>query len=434
MQTIYRIILNTVFSFYIIFHAAYFSITDNVYKAFVDFCWLARVSNVEFLKEIGIKAVQRILKREIDSGSKALIESFRKSNTVKQYELKYAEFGKGKQDIFRDIIVLKSATEHEKGVLLLKYAITFEAFIHFLDVEKLLESYDFVLEPCWSGYYNTNVLMWLFPKHKNSIYVQCYTENDYEIIEKLMPYFIPIKMGPADWVNSEIFKPDHTIEKNYDIIMVANWSKGKNHFRLFDALKKIKNRKISVLLIGFNWGGRTKKDILIESKRINNPYIIIEIKENLSHSEVVKCLNRSKIFVFLSNKEGDNKALVEAIFTDTPVIVYRKTIGGAALRVNEKTGIFSDFYNLHKNIEFMLDNYKRFSPRKWAVENTGSTNATNRLNRRIKKNVLLNKNLYSINIAEKINSPNLSYRDPYIRIKFLKDYQKIKDHQIIRHP
>lgn len=432
MQQTFFAVSNAGFSFFITIRAVYFLITRNLYKAFCDFCWLARVSNVSFLKSIGANAVHRVIRRKIDSGSNALIESFRGSSSAKRYENKYTEFGIGEQDIFRDIIVLKAATDNEKGVVLLKYAITFEALLLFFDVEKLLERFIFVLEPCWAGFYNSNILMWIFPKYKNRVFVQCYTQNDYEIVEKYKPYLIPIKMGPADWVNSDIFRPDDSIKKEYDIIMVANWAKGKNHFRLFNALKKLKNREISVLLIGYKWGGRTKDDILQESKRVKNPLIKINIKENLPHNEVVQCLNRSKIFVFLSNKEGDNKALVEAMFTGTPVIVYKDTVGGAALRVNEMTGIFSDFHDLHLNIEYMLDNFKKYHPRDWAFENTGSTNTTKRLNSILKKYAGLDEDPYTKDITEKINSPNLAYRDQNNRITFGKEYQLIKNHRLMK--
>ena len=51
-------------------------------------------------------------------------------------------------------------------------------------------------------------------------------------------------------------------------------------------------------------------------------------------AQVADYVSQCKVFVFLSKKEGDNKALVEAMFTNVPAIVFDKTIGGAGSRIN----------------------------------------------------------------------------------------------------
>jgi len=400
---------------------------NSSYKGFSDFCWLVRVSEIKPFNTIGKWLVQRHIDTIFRNGKNHILESFRKSSYPSKYIAKYSISEVGKQDIFRDIIVLKSPSTNEKGVIMLKYAQTFEAFLYFFDVNELLNKYYFVLEPCWAGYCNTNILMWLFPNHKNKIIVQCYTKEDYEFISTLKPFLLPVKLGPADWVNTDNFKPLQIKNKFYDIVMVANWAFIKRHIILFKTLQKIKNRKINVLLIGYAWGGRTSQDIWNEARIIDNGLINIEIMENLTHAEVVKHLSNSKIFIFLTRKEGDNKALVEAMFTDVPVIVYKDTIGGASSRINESTGILSSYENLDKNILYMLDNYQKFSPRKWAIKNTGSINATKKINNIIKRHALLENENFTEYIVEKINSPNLEYKNPSDRQKFKQDYDYIKN-------
>jgi glycosyltransferase involved in cell wall biosynthesis len=422
----------TLFSIFLVFRAPFFVLSKNAYRGFSDFCWLARVSNVKFLNFFAKYAIERYLKIVKKTNSDFIIKSFRKNSIVKSYEKKYSIGRKGKQDIFRDIIVLKPFKNNEKGVILLKYAMTFEAFIYFFDISKLLNKYFFILEPCWAGYYCTNILMWIFPKHLNQIFIQCYTEEDFEIISKYSPYLRPVRLGPADWVDIEKFKPIKKKIKKYDLIMVANWAKGKGHLVLFKALKKIKDRRINVILIGYKWAGRSKEDILKEAKIINNPLINIDIEENLPHADVVDRLNNSKVFVFLSQKEGDNKALVEAIFTDVPVIVYDRTVGGAKFRVNDETGIFSSYDALDKNIIYMLDNYQKLNPRKWALKNSGSLNSTQILNDMIKKISKDNNEQYSSALVEKINSPNLAYKNEKFKELFCEDYRYILSCKIVR--
>jgi len=417
----YKPLISSASAFIFLRNLYYYAIKDH-YRRFADCCWLVRVAKTRPLSTFG----QRIIEREIaavsDNGKNRILESFLHGSYPQKYIKKYSISGVGKQDIFRDIIILKSATTDEKGVILLKYSQTFEAFLYFFDVPKLAENYYFVLEPCWAGYHITNILMWLSPKLKNNVLVQCYTREDFEFISTLKPFLVPIKLGPADWVNAENFRPNPNENKVYDLIMVANWALIKHHKLLFKALKKIQGRKLNICLIGYAWGGRTSQDILDEAKIINNTSVNIDIKENLSHRDVVKYLNKSKVFVFLTRKEGDNKALVEAMFTNVPVIVYKETIGGASSRVNEQTGILSSFEELDSNINYMLDNYKSFSPREWAQRNTGSENATALVNNVLKGISLKKGESYATGIVEKINSPNLAYKDSTHYKKFEADY------------
>lgn len=416
-------------SAFILARSGYYALTKNIFSQFIDYCWLARVSDVTPFDGIGKYLANRQLDKIIRYGQNHLIPAFRKSKLTQTYIQKYSISGRGKQDIFRDVIVLKSPSDNELGVILLKYAITFEAFILFFDVEKVLEKYIIVLEPCWSGYYNTNILMWLLPNYPNRIYVQCYTEDDYEHISALQPYFRPVELGPADWVDSNKFKPDEYVNKIYDLIMVANWSIIKKHRILFNALNKIDDRQIRILLIGFPWGGRTAEDIRRELKTVQQKNIEVEIKENVSHAEVVECLNRSKVYIFLSEKEGDNKALVEAMCSNLPAIVYENTIGGARRRINKATGAFSSYKSLDQTILYMLDNYHKFNPRQWALSNTGSTISTHKLNSIIKATELSAGRKYEFDIVEKINAPNLAYKNPQHLIKFEHDYLLLKQCQ-----
>jgi hypothetical protein len=75
----------------------------------------------------------------------------------------------------------------------------------------------------------------------------------------------------------------------------------------------------------------------------------------------------------------------------------------------------------------MMDHHKEFSPRKWALENTGSFNSTARLNNCIKQLAKINGEFFTRDIAEKINSPNLEYKHPEQRQFFEKSYDEIQN-------
>lgn len=332
----------------------------------------------------------------------------------------YSISGRGTHDIFRDLIVLKKYAPDEKGVILLKYARTFDAVIALFDVKRLMERYVFVLEPCWAGYCDPSILMFIVPGHP--VVVQCFTEEDYQFIREVGEPLVPIRLGPADWVDADLFTPSQIHEKPYDLVMVANWAAHKRHLQLFHALNRIKDRKLRVLLIGFPWGGRTADDIKREAEVVQNDLIRIDILEQLRQSELVGYLNQCKVFVFLSRKEGDNKALVEAMFANVPAIVFDKTIGGASSRVTAETGIFSSDEALPENILYMVDHYREFHPRQWALRHTGSSVATAALNEILKRT-----NGFTRGVVEKINSPNLSYKDERVRKDFESEYHFISE-------
>jgi glycosyltransferase involved in cell wall biosynthesis len=357
------------------------------------------------------------------TGRNPLVAAYLASSLSRRCAATFSLAGTGPNDLFRDLIVLKAATGDEPGVILLKYARTFEAVVALLECDRLLERYTFVLEPCWAGYCDPALLMHFSPGHP--VVVQCFTAEDLAFVESVGPPFAPVPLGPADWVSADVFRETAPQAKPYDLVMVANWGAHKRHAELFRALSRIDDRRIRVLLIGFPWAGRTASDIRREARTIAGSRFEIEIIEQVSQVELARYLSLCKAFVFLSRKEGDNKALVEAMFADVPAIVYDRSIGGAVNRINAATGILSSDEDLANNICFMLDHYRDFSPRAWALEHTGSPIATRVVDDALRRIAAECGGRYTRGIVEKVNAPNLAYRRPETRAAFQADYEFI---------
>jgi glycosyltransferase involved in cell wall biosynthesis len=404
-----------------------FLVVGNCYRGMNDLCWVSRVAGVAPLKNLADTFIRRMIERVERGGKNILVDSYLSDKASCACASLYSLSGLGPRDIFRDLIVLKSSSPDEKGIILLKYARTFEAVIALFHLPKLLDRYLFVLEPCWAGYCDTSILMFIAPGHP--VIVQCFTEEDYRFIASIGAPLVPIRLGPADWVDADLFSNVQSEDKAYDLVMVANWEPHKRHAQLFRALSKINHRKIRVLLVGFQLGGRTADDIKREAEVIRNPLIKIDILENLPAQEVARHLGQCKVFVFLSRKEGDNKALVEAMFVGVPAIVFDKTIGGARARINPATGMLASDEELSDKIVYMLDHYEEFSPRTWAFQHTGSSVATQVLNDLIHRTVIESGGRFTQNIVEKTNAPNLGYKNPTQRNLFEKDYEFILSSQ-----
>lgn len=420
---VFRFLIST----FIFLRGTIFFCLSNTYNGTSDYCWLHRVSDIRLFQWISGVKIKKIVRQININGENIILKSFLKSKNAIASKSRYSLSGKGKLDIFRDIIVLKSPSKNERGVLLIKYTPTFDSFLSYFDINEIFKKYYIVLEPSWAGYCDPSILM--FISNKSTVVVQCFTDEDYEFIASLQSKMVPIRLGPADWVDSDLFKPMQTRDKKYDLVMVANWGRYKQHKELFKALRRIHDRHVKVLLIGFDWGNRTQYDILREAEIINSDLVHIEIKEMISQEEISQLLRQSKVFLFLSKKEGDNKAIVEAFFCNVPAIVYENAIGGARNRINKMTGIFSSYGELGKNIIYMLDNYKNFLPREWSLQNTGSSIATSILNSFIKKIAILNAEKFTTNIVEKTNSPNLNYKKVSNQVVFKQEYYQIHNMQ-----
>lgn len=395
------------------------------YRAIEDFCWVARVSGIPLLRRVAEKRVHQIADTVRTTGKNPLLDWYLDDVESRRVAESYAIVGSGRRDVFRDLLVLKEWQPGEKGVIVLKYARTFHAVAAIFEMRRLMERYTFVLEPCWTGYCDPALL--LFLSAHGPVIVQCFTEQDHEFVSRLGAPLVPVRLGPADWVDASVFDIDTSRPRSTDLVMVANWGRHKRHAKLFEALSRIKDRDIRVLLVGFAWAGRTAADVKREAARWASPNIDIEFAENLSHAELAARLTDCKVFVFLTRKEGDNKALVEALFCGVPAIVYRETVGGASSRINDSTGILSSDEELTDKVVYMLDHYREFKPRQWALENTGSGVATRVLDDAIRNAVSGAGDLYSTGIVEKRNAPNLAYKDDDVRALFESDYEFVKD-------
>lgn len=407
---------------------AFFFMVGNCYRGLNDLCWVSRVSGAGYWKRLADGVIQRVIAGIKRDRKNILVDSYLASKASARCAALYSiTGGGGAHDIFRDVIVLKSPSTGEKGVILLKYARTFDAVVAIFDLPRLLDRYLFVLEPCWAGYCDPSILMFLTPGHH--VIVQCFTEEDHRFISSIGRPFIPVRLGPADWVDTDRFANVHTGDKTYDLVMVANWAAHKRHAELFRALSQIRDRKIRVLLIGFPWGSRTADDIRREAALAGNAAVEIDILEQVPQQKLARHLSQCKVFVFLSRKEGDNKALVESMFVGLPAIVFDKTIGGARARINPLTGILASDEELSGKILYMLDHYKEFSPRAWALKHSGSSMSTRVLSDVIRRLASEAGEKFTEDIQEKTNSPNLAYKDSARRDQFKQDYEFIRSCQ-----
>src|SRR5690606_17483308 len=143
--------------------------------------------------------------------------------------------------------------------VLLKFNSTIRDFPIFVDMKKFLADYYLVLEPSWTGFVDEDILQ--YTAYDEPIWVLSAYGDDYRFLEKLSMNLVPVPLGPCDWVDPKISEQFLGSAKEFDIVFNSNWAPWKRHHILFSHISKLGSH-IKVALIGVEWEGRSKKDIL----------------------------------------------------------------------------------------------------------------------------------------------------------------------------
>src|SRR5262249_31486334 len=132
---------------------------------------------------------------------------------------------------------------------------------------------------------------------------------------------IPVPVSANWWVDHRVFQPLPDVSKDADAIMVASWARFKRHERFFAVLSRLRKRgdKLRVILIGY-CNDCTGNDIfrLAPYRGVADQ---IEMHERVAPEEVNRHLNRAKVNVIWSRREGVNRAVIEGFFAGTPGIL-----------------------------------------------------------------------------------------------------------------
>lgn len=320
-------------------------------------------------------------------------------------------------------IVLKSSSPSERGVICILYSYALPLLARLFDIERITENYFLVLEPSWSGYCNLDILC--YSQLDCPVFVQAYEPRDQEFILKLRSNIVPIPVSNNWWVDHKIFRPLASVSKDVDVIVVAGWADFKRHHRFFQGLRALQRQKVvlKVILIGYPMQ-KTKNDIVREAEY----YGVggqLEVYEWITQEEVNYQLNRSKVNVIWSRKEGVNRAIIEGMFAGVPCIVREGfNYGYPYPYINPETGCYSSEEELPEKLLWMIENYRQFSPREWVMQHMSCQRATEIVSEAIKERALKCGETWTRDLAVKVNGLHgMSYWDDKDHQKFESDYQ-----------
>lgn len=249
--------------------------------------------------------------------------------------------------------------------------------------------------------------MLCFLGRESEVIVEAQHDDDRRFVEAIGANLVAVDIGAGDWVDHDIFRPGQD-ERFYDCVMVAAWSRLKRHELFFDALSRLRPRRLRAALIGYEADLR-RRDIV----RLLRRYSLtpdVDVFENVPPETVARIVASSKMALHLSRAEGANKASYEALFCDTPLLVYRGNLGFRLSILNAMTGILVDEGELPHAIAWMVENHRTFRPREWALRHTGCETATRRLNGVLRDLALAQGEPWERDIVVKVNRPNLRYK------------------------
>jgi len=330
------------------------------------------------------------------------------------------------------VLVLKSPKANEKGVIVIDYSWLFPLLANLYDVTQMAQRYHLVLEPSWSGYCDLDILCYSlfdFP-----VFVQSCEPRDSLFLQKSSTNFLPVAIGANWWVDHRIMRPLPEVQKDVDVIKIASWNRFKRHGPFFAALARLrrKGERLRVVLIGYS--GDYHLDDIYRQARYYGIGDQVEMYERISPEEVNRHLNRAKVNVVWSRKEGVNRTSVEGLFAGVPCVMREGfNYGYHYPHINPATGCYSSERALPEKLLWMTRNYQTFAAREWVMANMTCQKATEILSDSIRRVAVANGEEWTQGLAAKTSFlSTMSYWDDEDKKQFAGDYDYLRS--LLREP
>ena len=151
----------------------------------------------------------------------------------------------------------------------------------------------------------------------------------------------------------------------------------------------------------------------------------LEFHEWLRPDEVNYQLNRARINIVWSRREGVNRAIVEGMFANIPCIIRSGfNYGYHYPYVNAETGRFATEESLPETILELLETPREYAPRDWVLAHMSCHKATSVLARAIRERASRDGEAWTSEPVPKIGQLNtMAYWDAEDAERFEADYR-----------
>jgi len=206
----------------------------------------------------------------------------------------------------------------------------------------------------------------------------------------LFPNSILLDIGPADFVDQDVFRPVGQ-SSDIDVIQISCWSPRKRIELLIAAAALLPKRKF-IHLGHFEHRGSTEEQAYrcscLELAGRIAPNVYFPFGSATSNhqlpggkQDINNWINRAKMGILTTRAEGINRFKMECIAADRPVLVPIDAGPTTQKHINEKTGgLFQPTpRELAEALENSLNNLGRFSPRDYLIQQSGLKKSVNKL-------------------------------------------------------
>ena len=277
--------------------------------------------------------------------------------------------------------VLKApGSENEKGVVRI-YAVPylFDSLNH---LRALSSRFILIVEPPWGVVFRHT---WL---RKFSILADptVFGVNSTEDLEFLSSQSgtEPFGLAHGDYMH-ESFEAKPSTIRDFDLVFNATFDEleRKRHELMLELLNHQLLKEVRALFLG-----RGQEKSLEHFRKLVRRAGLqgrVTTMANLLRENVPTQLNRCKMGVHLSLNENGCRCIYEYFRSDLPCVISSSMAGTNLGIFNPQTGMAVTDEELPEAISFVLDHPHQFTPRRWFLQNSGSSNSSRRLNQFLKK-------------------------------------------------
>ncbi len=310
-------------------------------------------------------------------------------------------------NVRKAIILKRPNPPHERGVLFVAFEDQWLRILRYGNLERLARDYHLVLAPTWSPPHDVPFLlatrMWRSP-----FFHILSNLDDCGAFARLSRNAIPVPLISSHWVHPSIFEPRRTVEREYDIVVLANFSSYKRHFVLFSALARMP-KATRVLLLGKSWEGRTA-DTLREEARLWGVENLVTIREGLPDTQMIEAMQSAKVGAIFSANEGACVAVAELMFADVPVALLANANVGSRAFIGPDTGVFLRRSHVAADLSAFVRRHRDFASRNaMLAKGVSCFESTRILNAAIMRKALEWKEPWTADIVAHTWRPNPTY-------------------------
>jgi len=289
----------------------------------------------------------------------------------------YRDFGLDSPELTTSLLLKEPGPDGEKGVLYVSFEYNLMRLLAHSDARRLLADYVVVGASSWSPT-DYAVMANFAGLSDDPLFLGISNLADVEAYQVMEPAVRAVPIMACDWIDPSYYTPRSRAEREIDILMVANFSRFKRHWLLFEALRRMR-RDLRITLVGIAAPGRTADDLRAEARAFGVVQEL-EIVTNASIDVVTQYQCNARIGLIFSRREGSCVAPAECFFGGTPVGMMRDAHVGSRAYINDATGELFERAGLARSLEAFLERSDGYRPREWAMDNISCHRSSARLN------------------------------------------------------